>query len=170
MVDDSESSLPVDRSGDMPADGRGPALVRGTDAALAAIAAVRAEEGPLMFVQSAGCCGGTVPMCYPLGEFLLGEADLLLGEVDDCPFYIDAAHYRAWGEPIMILDVGPGEPEGFSLPAGEGLTFMSRAEVLDDPEEEPYDPWAGEGVEYTFDGEDDGLTGTWEEKDTRADP
>jgi uncharacterized protein (DUF779 family) len=164
MVDDSAASLPADRSGDVPAGGRGPALVRRTDAALAAIAAVRAEEGPLMFVQSAGCCGGTVPMCYPLGEFLLGEADLLLGEVDGSPFYIDAAHYRAWGEPIMILDVGPGEPEGFSLPAGDGLTFMSRAEVLDDPREEPFDPWAGEGVDYTFDDEEDRDEGDDEEK------
>lgn len=55
----------------------------------------------------------------------------------------------------MILDVSPGEPEGFSLPAGDGLVFISRAEVPDDPEAEPYDPWAGEGVEYAFDDDED---------------
>jgi uncharacterized protein len=154
MATDPDVPPPADRSGDVPAGGPGLASVRGTPAALAAIAEVRQEAGPLMFVQSAGCCGGTVPMCYPLGEFLLGEADLLLGEVDGCPFYIDAAHFRAWGEPVMILDVGPGEPEGFSLPAGDGLAFLSRAEVPDDPEETPYDPWAGDGVDYTFDDEE----------------
>jgi len=80
-----------------------------------------------MFVQSAGCCGGTVPMCYPLGEFLVGDADRLLGEVDGCPVYIDAAQHHAWGDPFIVLDVGPGEPEGFSLSAGDGLAFISRA-------------------------------------------
>lgn len=129
-------------SGDDPSGGGRPGIdsVRGTPSAHEAIEALRADEGPLMFVQSAGCCGGTVPMCYPLGEFLVGEADLLLGDVDGCPFYIDSAHFHAWGEPIIILDVAPGEPEGFSLPAGDGLAFISRAEIPDDPGEEPYGP------------------------------
>jgi uncharacterized protein (DUF779 family) len=130
------------------AAGPGPGSVRGTPAAREAISVLRAAEGPLMFVQSAGCCAGSVPMCYPLGEYLVGEADLLLGEVDDCPFYIDAAHFRAWGEPLIILDVAPGEPEGFSFAAGDGLAFVSRAEVPDDPGAEPYDPWAdGHGTD-----------------------
>jgi len=33
----------------------------------------------LMFVQSAGCCAGSVPMCFPVGEFVTGELNLLLG-------------------------------------------------------------------------------------------
>jgi len=38
-----------------------------------------ARGGPVMFVQSAGCCAGSVPMCFPAGEFLTGDHDLLLG-------------------------------------------------------------------------------------------
>jgi uncharacterized protein (DUF779 family) len=28
-------------------------------------------------------------MCFPAGEFLIGDIDVLLGEIDGCPFYID---------------------------------------------------------------------------------
>lgn len=101
-------------------------VIVATPAARTAIAALRADAGPVMFVQSAGCCGGTAPRCYPLGEFLVGEGDLLLGEVDGCPFYVDADHYRAWGRPRFVLDVEPGTPEGFSLVAGAGRHFVVR--------------------------------------------
>lgn len=43
---------------------------------------LRAQHGALMFHQSGGCCDGSSPMCYPLGEFLTGDADVLLGELD----------------------------------------------------------------------------------------
>jgi uncharacterized protein len=103
------------------------ALVAATPAARRAIAALRAARGPLMFVQSAGCCGGTAPMCYPLGEFQIGDGDLLLGTVEDCPFYMDARHFTAWCEPRFLLDVEPGFAEGFSLPAGDGRHFVIRS-------------------------------------------
>ena len=99
--------------------------VQATAAARRAIAALHAEVGPIMFVQSAGCCGGTTPMCYPAGEFLLGDADLLLGMIDGSPFYLDAAHDQAWGHPTLLLDVRPGGPEGFSLAAGEDEHFVT---------------------------------------------
>ena len=44
----------------------------------ALIAKLRAKHGPLMFHQSGGCCDGSSPMCYPLGEFLVGDSDVLL--------------------------------------------------------------------------------------------
>src|SRR5579871_3241546 len=43
---------------------------------------LRAEHGPLMFHQSGGCCDGSSPMCYPLGEFMTGPSDVLLGCLD----------------------------------------------------------------------------------------
>ena len=61
-----------------------------TESAVAEIRRLRDEHGPLMFFQSGGCCDGSSPMCFPDGELLLGPNDLLLGEVDGCPFYIDA--------------------------------------------------------------------------------
>jgi len=101
--------------------------ITATPAARQAIAGLRARGGPVMFVQSAGCCGGSAPMCYRRGEFLLGAADVLLGEVDGCPFYIDQRLDAAWGRPRLMLDVAPGFAEGFSLPAGAGKHFVARA-------------------------------------------
>jgi len=97
-----------------------------TEAARQAVLRLRAVRGPLMFVQSAGCCGGSVPMCFPDGEYLTGEGDLLLGRVAGCPFYMDIRQYRALRPGQLVLDVAPGMPEGFSLAAGEGLRFVTR--------------------------------------------
>jgi uncharacterized protein (DUF779 family) len=80
-----------------------------------------------MFVQSAGCCAGSVPMCFPAGEFITGDVDLLLGVIEGCPFYIDARIYQSWDHPQLVLDVAPGNPEGFSLGPGGGLHFVTRA-------------------------------------------
>ena len=41
-----------------------------------------ARHGPLMFHQSGGCCDGSAPMCYPAGDFLTGDSDVLLGRFD----------------------------------------------------------------------------------------
>lgn len=99
-----------------------------TPAARRAIAALSARGGPVMFVCSGGCCGGTAPMCFRQGEFITGSGDLLLAEVGQCPFYIDLRLYQAWGEPVLTLDVEPGFPEGFSLAAGDGMHFVVRGQ------------------------------------------
>ena len=106
----------------------GPRLVV-TEAARQANIRLRASRGPLMFVQSAGCCGGSAPMCFPAGEFVTGAGDVLVGEVAGCPFYIDARPYEAWHTGQLILDVEPGTAEGFSLPAGDGWHFVTRSHV-----------------------------------------
>ena len=99
-----------------------------TPAARQAIGALSARGGPVMFVLSGGCCGGTAPMCFRHGEFITGTGDLLLAEIGQCPFYVDARLYHAWGEPALTLDVEPGFPEGFSLAAGDGLHFVVRGQ------------------------------------------
>jgi uncharacterized protein (DUF779 family) len=103
------------------------ARVSATPSALQAIARMQAEHGPLMFVQSGGCCDGSLPLCLGEGELMMGDNDLLLGAVGGCPFYIDAHQDAAWGEPEFVLDVAPGLPEGFSLPAGDSGHFISRS-------------------------------------------
>ena len=100
-----------------------------TEAAREAVRRLRAARGPLMFVQSAGCCAGTVPMCFPDGEYLTGAGDLLLGSVAGAPFYIDRRLYEAWHPGQLILDIAPGQPEGFSLSAGEAQHFITRTKT-----------------------------------------
>ena len=106
------------------------ARVVATSAALEAIAQLVAERGPVMFFQSGGCCDGSLPMCFADGEFVIGSHDVLLGEVGGCPFYIDARQYQVWKHTQLILDVGVGEPEGFSLAAGEDRHFVILSRVF----------------------------------------
>jgi uncharacterized protein (DUF779 family) len=103
-----------------------PARITATPAAREAIAALRAARGaPVMFVQSGGCCAGSTPMCFPEGELIIGDVDLLLGDIDGCPFYIDKRLDEAWNQDEFLLDVAQGEPEDFSLAAGEDLHFVT---------------------------------------------
>jgi alcohol dehydrogenase, propanol-preferring len=104
------------------------ARIIATPAAREAIHLLRAARGgPVMFVQSGGCCAGSTPMCFPVGEFLIGDIDVLLGDIDGCPFYIDKRLDQAWHQEQFLLDVAPGEPEDFSLPAGDNLHFVTRS-------------------------------------------
>jgi len=113
--------------------GKPTARVSATPAARAAIRRLRAARGEgLMFVQSAGCCAGSAPMCFPAGEFIVGDADQLLGVIEGCPFYIDARIYQSWDHPHLVLDIAPGNPEGFSLGPGGGLHFVTRGSTCSD--------------------------------------
>ncbi len=104
------------------------ARITATPAAREAIRLLRAARGgPVMFVQSGGCCAGSTPMCFPVGEFLIGDIDICLGEIDGCPFYIDKRLDQAWHQEQFLLDVALGVPEDFSLAAGESLHFVTRS-------------------------------------------
>ena len=50
----------------------------------------------MLFHQSGGCCDGISPMCYPHGEFIVGDSDVLLGQIGGAPFYISASQFEAW--------------------------------------------------------------------------
>lgn len=111
-----------------------PLQVTATEAALGLIDRLRAKHGDLMFHQSGGCCDGSSPMCYPLGEFLTGDQDVLLGAVGDVPFYIGRAQFAYWKHTQIILDVVPGRGGMFSLEGPEGVRFLTRSRVFTDEE------------------------------------
>jgi uncharacterized protein (DUF779 family) len=73
-------------------------------------------------------------MCFPRGEFRLGAHDVLVGEVEGCPVYVEQRQLDAWPHAEILLDVEEGAAEGLSLPAGDGLHFvcwMSSAAIPD---------------------------------------
>jgi len=95
------------------------------------------RHGPVMFHQSGGCCDGSSPMCYPRGEFLVGDRDVLLGVLDvgdGVPVWISGPQFEAWKHTQLIIDVVPGRGGGFSLEAPEGMRFLSRGRVFTDDE------------------------------------
>lgn len=105
-----------------------------TEATLALIERLKARYGDLMFHQSGGCCDGSAPMCYPAGEFLVGDSDVLLGEIGGCPFHIGAAQYEYWKHTQLIIDVVEGRGGMFSLEGPEGLRFLTRSRLFSDEE------------------------------------
>src|SRR5450432_3827189 len=108
--------------------------VQVTAGAASVIETLRAAHGPLLFHQSGGCCDGSSPMCYPLGEFRVGAQDLLLGDIAGCPFYMGAAQFEYWRHTQLTIDVVKGRGGGFSLEAPEGVRFLTRSRVFTDAE------------------------------------
>lgn len=101
-----------------------------TDEALALIAKLRAQHGPVMFHQSGGCCDGSSPMCYPDGDLMIGEQDVLLGTIGDSPFYMHKNQYDYWRHTQIIIDVVDGRGGMFSLEGVEGKRFLSRSRAF----------------------------------------
>jgi uncharacterized protein len=114
---------------------------------------LRGHHGGLMMHQSGGCCDGSSPMCYPDGEFIVGDRDVLLGIVDlrldigevptDLPtgndavtVWISGSQFEAWKHTQLVLDVVPGRGSGFSLETPEGKRFLSRSRAFTDAENE----------------------------------
>ncbi len=108
--------------------------VLATDAALDLIEKLKHTHGPLMFHQSGGCCDGSAPMCYPLGEFKVGDSDVQLGEIGGCPFYMAEDQFDYWKHTQLTIDVVPGRGSGFSVEAPEGFRFLTRSRVFTDAE------------------------------------
>ena len=105
-----------------------------TEAATALMQKLEAKHGPLMFHQSGGCCDGSSPMCYPRGEFLVGDNDVLLATLGDTPFYMSKPQFQYWKHTQLILDVVPGRGGMFSLEGPEGVRFLIRSRVFNDEE------------------------------------
>jgi uncharacterized protein len=114
-----------------------PERVALTAEAEAVVRRLTEQHGPLMFHQSGGCCDGSSPMCYQLGELRTGDSDVLLGrlEVDGVdepvPFWMSASQFAYWSHTHLTVDVVPGRGSGFSLEAPEGVRFLIRSRLMD---------------------------------------
>ncbi len=110
--------------------------VTNTAQAAALIKRLRGAHGDIMFHQSGGCCDGSAPMCYPLGDFKIGQGDVYLGEIEGCPFFMSGPQFEYWQHTQLIIDAVPGRGAGFSLEAPEGVRFLTRSRVFTDEEVE----------------------------------
>ena len=111
-----------------------PAQVLATDLAVHLTRVLREKHGPLMFHQSGGCCDGSSPMCFPRGEFLLGDTDVLLGEIGETPFYMSRSQFEYWKHTQLTVDVVPGRGGMFSLEGSGGVRFLIRSRIFTDDE------------------------------------
>ena len=98
-----------------------------------------AIHGPLMFHQSGGCCDGSSPMCFPQGDFMTGDSDILLGTFDISPgsvpqpidFWMSREQFEYWSHTHLTVDVVPGRGSGFSVEGPEGLRFLIRSRLME---------------------------------------
>jgi hypothetical protein len=111
-----------------------PTRVTATPAARDLIAEIKADHGEIMFHQSGGCCDGSSPMCFAVGDFKLGTSDVLLGEVDGAEVWISGPQFAVWQHTQLILDVVTGRGGMFSLDNGREKRFLTRSRVLTDDE------------------------------------
>lgn len=108
-----------------------------TSAAADLLRRLQDRHGSLMFHQSGGCCDGSSPMCYPDGDFIVGDRDVLLSVLDvgdGVPVWISGPQFEAWKHTQLVIDVVPGRGGGFSLETPEGMRFLSRGRAFTDDE------------------------------------
>src|SRR5688500_1351626 len=123
-----------------------------TPAAEALLRKLQGIHGPLMFHQSGGCCDGSAAMCFPRGEFKVGQEDVFLGTIVDTPFYISGPQFEYWQHTHLTVDVVKGRGSGFSVEAPEGVRFLIRSLLVEDVEARPREearpgpPGAGRGT------------------------
>ena len=117
-----------------------PPRIDSTEAANDLLRKLTSIHGPLMFHQSGGCCDGSAPMCYLKGEFRVGGADVLLGELpiagmaESIQVWISLEQFEYWSHTHITIDVVPGRGGGFSLETPEGMRFIIRSRLFTDDE------------------------------------
>jgi hypothetical protein len=93
------------------------------------------DHGPLMFHQSGGCCDGSSPMCFPAGEFITGDSDVQLGDLDlgdeqVVPVWMSKEQFALWSHTHITIDLVKGRGAGFSLEAPTGHRFLIRSKLM----------------------------------------
>lgn len=90
------------------------------------------EHGPLIFHLSGGCCDGSQPMCFPKGEFKMGESDLCLGEFAGTEMWMSKDTFEYWEYYHLTLDVIKGRGSSFSLEIPTGNRFLMRSRIIEE--------------------------------------
>lgn len=106
-----------------------PGRVSVSDAARKLIETLKEEYGAIMFHLSGGCCDGSAPMCFQVGEFRLGGVDEKVGEIVGCEFWMDREQSRRWAHTQWTVDVVPGRGASFSLEAPLNMRFLIRSSL-----------------------------------------
>lgn len=105
-----------------------------TPSAITLIEQLTQQHGPIVFLQSGGCCEGSGPMCMPAGEFRPSPSDVKLGILAGAVFYMGDSHFSFMANTHTILDAVPGSSGSFSLDCGSGMAFITRGRVYTDEE------------------------------------
>ncbi len=114
--------------------------VSSTEAANKVIDQLREEHGELFFHQSGGCCDGSAPMCFEVGDFMIGSRDVKLGEIHGCEFYMSPDQFEYMKNTHITIDVLEGRGSSFSLEIPLGLRFIAVSRLFSDEEYKNLEP------------------------------
>ncbi len=114
--------------------------VLATPEAEAIINRLREQHGDLLFHQSGGCCDGSAPMCFPVGELILGSEDVWIGRIRGCDFYMSRFQFEYWEHTQLTIDVTPGRGASFSAEIPLGVRFVIRSRLYDPAEADRLEP------------------------------
>jgi len=103
-----------------------------TKEAVRVVNSLKKEHGPLMFHQSGGCCDGSSPMCFPKGELMLNETDVLLGNIAGCDFHMSRDQFEYWKHTQLTVDIVEGRGSSFSLEIPLGLRFVIKSKLFNE--------------------------------------
>ena len=114
--------------------------VLATEAALQLIREIQADHPNVLFHQSGGCCDGSSPMCFAQGDFITGDADVLLGQIEPgtpepVDVWMSREQFAVWKHTHLTIDLVPGRGAGFSLESPNGVRFLIRSRLLTDEED-----------------------------------
>lgn len=111
-----------------------PQRVSATPSAIELIKKLTTQFGPIIFLQSGGCCEGSGPLCMPANEFKPSPSDVKLGVLEGAIFYVGDSHFKFSENTHTILDAVPGSSGSFSLDCGTGLAFITKGRLYKDEE------------------------------------
>lgn len=101
-----------------------------TQRAAALVAVLQQQYGALMFHQSGGCCDGSQPMCFEVGEFRVGANDVCLGTIEGCEFWMSGDQFEYWQHTHLTMDVVEGRGSSFSLEIPMGFRFIVQSRLF----------------------------------------
>jgi uncharacterized protein (DUF779 family) len=96
---------------------------------------LREEHGTeLMFHQSGGCCDGSAPMCFEVGDFMVGSRDVKMGEIHGCEFFMSSEQFEYMKGTHLTIDVVEGRGSSFSIEIPLGVRFIAISRLYTDEE------------------------------------
>ena len=104
--------------------------ITATERAVEKVEMLKAKHGEILFEQSAGCCDGTVPMCYKASDHYISSQLVLVGHIAEVPYYVEKSHLRYMEHMQAEIDVLEGPGASFSLESAEGFGFIARSSIL----------------------------------------
>ncbi len=115
--------------------------VTSTEAANKIIDQLREEHGTeLMFHQSGGCCDGSAPMCFEVGDFMVGSRDVKMGEIHGCEFFMSPDQFEYMKNTHLTIDIVKGRGSSFSIEIPLGLRFMAVSRLFTEEEYKNLEP------------------------------